>query len=314
MISKLIDCFIELGAEKSALDRCSGFKEVYWTGGSVEADFVKPVREHFNIKWPEIPPLSIETLIENMDEANVIHAVLHGIDMETKPPWKTKTDWKPFKWQCPAEYVKEVMDKYPGRFKGIAGINPFKPREMVLKEIEHYVKDWGFAGIKLIPFAGFTPDNKELLYPIYEKCVDLDAVVIIMSSMIGLPGFRLHCAHPLPIDDVAQDFPELKIDILHGGEGPVWSYEAVAICFHSPNVYMSNPPALPELWTGYARNPDLLRYVADIVPNKIMFGSNYPAAFPIRRAIEAIDSISGLTEEFKSKMFYDNAAKFYGFE
>jgi predicted TIM-barrel fold metal-dependent hydrolase len=315
MIDKVIDCFIELGTERDALDRCPGFKELYWTGDTVEADYnVSGIRKHFKTPWPEIPPLTIETLIENMDEAHIKYAVLHGMDMETKAPWKTKKEWKPYKLLCPADYVKEVMDKYPDRFKGIAGINPFKPREMVLKEIEHYVKDWGFAGIKLIPFAGFTPDNKELLYPIYERCLDLDAVVVIMSSMIGLPHFRLRCAHPLPIDDVAQDFPELKIHILHGGERPVWGYEAVAICFHSPNVYTCTSPSMPDLWTGYARFPDLLRYTAGIIPDKLMFASCYPAAFPIKDAIAALENIPGLTDEFKKKMFYENAARFYGFE
>jgi predicted TIM-barrel fold metal-dependent hydrolase len=315
MIDKVIDCFVELGAEKAALGRCPGFEEMYWKGDLVEADvLVTGLRKHFNTPWPEVAPLTIEHLIENMDEANIKYAVLHGVDMETKPPWKTKKEYKPYRWLCPADYVKEVMDKYPGRFKGIAGINPFKPREVVLKEIDHYVKDWGFAGIKLIPFAGFTPDDKELLYPIYERCTDLDAVVVIMSSMIGIPFFRLRCVQPLPIDDVAQDFPDLKIHILHGGERPVWGYEAVAICFHSINVNTCTSPAQPELWTGYSRFPDMLRYAAEMIPDKLMFASNYPGAFPIKRAIDSLDSIPGLTEEFKRKMFYENAAKFYGFE
>lgn len=315
MRDKVIDVFIELGTEKAALDRCPGFKQQYWEGDTVEADFmVSGIRNYFNTPWPGIPPLSIETLIENMDEANVKYAVLHGIDMETKTPWYTKGEWKPFKWQCPADYVKEVLDKCPDRFKAIAGVNPFKPRNVVLQEIEKYIKDWGFVGIKLIPFAGFLPTDKELLYPIYERCVNLDAIVVIMSSMIGVPGMRGIGAHPLHVDEVAADFPELKIHLLHMGERPLWGRDAVAVCFHAPNVYTCTSPANPQLWTGLAKNPDILRYTADMIPNQLMFASNYPAAFPIRDAIDAIDQISGVTEEFKKKMFYENAARFYGFE
>jgi uncharacterized protein len=315
MPEKVIDCFIELGPEKAALNRCPGFKEMYWSGNTVEADYlVSGIRKDLNAPWPEIPNLTLDHLIENMDEANVKYGVLHGMDMETPPPWKPAKDWKPFKWYCPPEYVKEVMDKYPNRFKGLAGINPFKPRHLVLRDIEHYVKDWGFVGIKLIPFGGFTPDNKELLYPIYEKCAELDARVVIMSSMIGMPGFRLRCVQPLAIDDVAQDFPELKIHILHCGERPVWGYEAIAICFHSPNVYTCTSPAIPQLWTSLAKWPDIYRYTADIIPDKIMFASNYPSAWRIKDAIDAIDKIPGPSAEFKKKMFYENAARFYGFE
>jgi predicted TIM-barrel fold metal-dependent hydrolase len=315
MAGKVIDCFIDLGGEKDALDRCPGFKELYWTGGHVESNIlVKNVRDYFKTPFPQIPPLKIEHLIENMDAANVKYAVLQGMDMETKPPWKTKKEYKPFRIQCPADYVKEVMDKYPGRFKGIAGINPFKPRETVLKEIEHYVKDWGFSGIKLLPFAGFKPDDKELLYPIYELCTDLDAVVVIMSSMIGIPFYRWSYAHPLPIDDVAQDFPDLKIHMLHGGERPVWGWEALAICFHSLNVNMCTSPMVEQLWTSYARFPELLLRAQEMIPDKVMFASDWPSAWPIKLAVDTLDKIPGLTAEFKRKMFYENAAKFYGFE
>ena len=71
---------------------------------------------------------------------------------------------------------------------------------------------------------------------------------------------------------------------------------------------------MPQLWTGYARNPDLLRYAADMIPEKLMFASNYPGAFPIKNAIAALEEIPGLTEEFKYRMFYENAARFYGFD
>ena len=63
-----------------------------------------------------------------------------------------------------------------------------------------------------------------------------------------------------------------------------------------------------------ARNPDLLRYTADIIPDKLMFASNYPSCFAIKAGIEALENTTGLTEEFKKKMFYENAVKFYGFE
>ena len=107
---------------------------------------------------------------------------------------------------------------------------------------------------------------------------------------------------------------ELKIYLLHGGERQVWGYEAVAICFHSPNVFICTSPAWPGLATGYARNPELLRYAAEMIPNQVVFSSCYPAAYPIKESIAAINNIPGLSEEFKEKMFYKNAAKFFKLE
>ena len=50
MPQKVIDCFIELGSEKDALDRCPGFKEIYWTGDCPEAKImIIRFRERFNV-------------------------------------------------------------------------------------------------------------------------------------------------------------------------------------------------------------------------------------------------------------------------
>lgn len=72
MVDRVIDTFVELGAEKAALPRCPGFEEMYWKGKVVEADvLVSGLRKHFKTPWPEIAPLRIEHLIENMDAANI---------------------------------------------------------------------------------------------------------------------------------------------------------------------------------------------------------------------------------------------------
>lgn len=311
----VIDTIIDLGCEIDALDRCEGYKEMCWTGDSPESKYLlKGVREHFNAPWPEIAPLVLDTMIENMDAANVKYGVLHGMHMEPRAPWKTKKPWHPLKYVCPADYVKEVMDKYPGRFKGVAGIDPTLPRRVVLEQIELYVKEWGFSGIKLFPFQGWHTNDKELMYPIYEKCLDLDAVVCIISSQIGFVGARLSTAHPLQIDDIACDFPELKIQVVCGGERKVWHNEVVSICFHCPNVNMDTAPGMPHLWTGYARCQEDLRLVMEMIPDHIMWGSEYPYCFPMSSGIEALENIPWLTEEFRNKLFYENAAKFYGFE
>ena len=313
---KIIDTVIDLGCEIEALDRCPGYREMCWTGDSYESKFIlKGLRDHFDTPWPEIAPLTTDFMIQCMDEANVEFAVLHGMYMDAKAPWYTKknTSWKPLKYVCPPEYVKEVRDRYPKRFKAVAGINPLEPRHILLDKIKMYIEEWGFAGIKLFPFGGWYPSDKELLYPVYELCTDLDAVVCITSSQIGFYGTRLRPAHVLQIDDIAQDFPDMKIQIVCGGERTMWHNEAVAICMHSRNVNMDTAPATPTLPTGYAKVPSDLLYAQDLASDHIMWGSEFPYSFPLQEAIDALENTEGLTEEFKNKLFYENAKKFYGF-
>ncbi len=311
---KVIDTAIDLGCEIDALDKCPGFREMCWTGDSPESKLLmNGVRSHFNAPWPEIAPLKTEMIIEYMDEANVEFGVLHGIYFEAKAPWKTKGPWSPLKYHCPAEYVKEVMDRWPYRFKGLAPINPLLPRKVVLDQIEKYIKGWGMAGIKLFPFGGWRTDDKDLMYPIYEKCLDLDAVVSITSSQIGFRGTRLIGAYPKQIDEIACDFPELKIQIMCGGERNVWGGDAVSIAFHCPNVNIDTAPGMPELWTGYAKQPQELCLVQEMIPDQIMWSSEFPYCFPMTAGIDALENLPGLTEEFKNKLFYENAKRFYNF-
>ena len=93
----------------------------------------------------------------------------------------------------------------------------------------------------------------------------------------------------------------------------MWHNEAVAICMHSRNVNMDTCPAAPNLPTGYANVHEDLLYAQNLVPDHVMWGSEYPYCFPMTAGIDALENIPGLTEEFKNKLFYENAKEFYGF-
>ena len=183
-----------------------------------------------------------------------------------------------------------------------------------MDDIKKYILDWGFSGIKLMPLAGYYPSDPELMYPIYKLCVDLDAIVCINSSHSCWHKARLLKETPLQIDEIAQDFPDLKIHILCGGERRWRHLDAIGVCLNSRNVCLDTSPALPELWTSYINVPDEFRLAATMIPDNMMYASEYPYCFPITRGVDGIDSIEGVSEEFKNKLFYENAKRFYGFE
>ena len=311
---KVIDVSINLGYELAAVGRCQGYQE-YMSSELAEATLMmNGIREKYNTPWPQPIPLTLDDLIETMDEANVVQGVITGMDYRSKAPWYTKKPYKPMRLYCPSDYVKEVIDKYPKRFKGLAGIDPMRPREDVLDEIKRCMEEWGFAGIKLMPLAGYYPSDKELLYPIYERCVDLDAVVCIESSHTCWYKSRVYSQTPLQIGEIAQDFPELRLHILCGGERTWRHNDAMAVCMNCPNVNMDTSPSLPELWTSYHNCPEEFKMAATLVPDHLMFASEYPLCYPISRGIEGLESIEGVSEEFLNKVFYENAKKFYRLE
>jgi predicted TIM-barrel fold metal-dependent hydrolase len=63
------------------------------------------------------------------------------------------------------ECVKEVfLDRCPGRFVGIPGINPKGSPEQKLETL-HTARQWGFKGVKIhTPTAGY-PNDWERCYP-----------------------------------------------------------------------------------------------------------------------------------------------------
>ena len=58
----------------------------------------------------------------------------------------------------------------------------------------------------------------------------------IGAGMRGGGGLRLKYGHPMPIDDVAVDFPDMPIIMAHPSFP--WQDEAISICLHKPEVYI----------------------------------------------------------------------------
>jgi len=76
---------------------------------------------------------------------------------------------------------------------------------------------------------------------------------------------------PLYYDDVAVDFPTLKLILLHYGIGG-WHNQAMSLAFRHPNVYIDLSGASPNIIP-----PEV--YMAANTPfyqDKILFGTDYP--------------------------------------
>jgi ferredoxin len=77
------------------------------------------------------------------------------------------------------------------------------------------------------------------------------------------------------VDDVAVDFPELKIVLAHPSFP--WQDEALAVAVHKPQVYIDlsgwSPKYFPEI---------LIQYTNTRLKTKMLFGSDFPLITPDR--------------------------------
>ncbi len=229
---------------------------------------------------------SPENLLKDMDETGIQKAVLLAVNAETTMQHKV-----------PNEFVLKAVDEYPERFIGFCGVDPYDKN--CVHEIETFYKK-GMKGLKLIPVFHFLYPNDEKYIPIYEKACELGLPILFHAGVDFALRTRIKYSNPIFFDDVAVDFPDLKIIIAHFGWP--WINETIAIALKNENVQIDisslGKDVLHRLpWTL------LEKYLSD----RILFGSDFPV-FSCKRAVENVTSLP-VSKDTKEKIFYNNAKK-----
>ncbi len=204
------------------------------------------------------------------------------------------------------EYVAEMVRRFPETFIGFAGVDPWKGKAAI-EELERAVKELGLRGAKFQQAAQAFFPNDRRFYPLWEKCVELKIPILFHCGTTGLGagmpgglGIKLKYVDPLPIDEVAADFPELTIICAH----PAWPWTdmAIAMAIHKANVYVDLSGWSPKYFP-----PQLTRDINSRLQNKALFGTDYPFIKPERwlRDFEQLE----LKPEVRQKILLENAKK-----
>jgi uncharacterized protein len=202
------------------------------------------------------------------------------------------------------DFVTELCSHAPGRLLPCGAVDPIYSADLV-RDVEKLIYHWKIKLIKVHgPHALFGPDDylrdKPDLAKVYALAEKEGVPVMFHTGTSIFPGARIKYGHPLAIDDVAVDFPKLKIIMAHGGR-PLWMAEAFFLMRRHPNVYMDISGIPPKL---------LLQYFPRIeeIANKTLYGSDWPSpGIPgMRVNAEGIIALP-LSEGSKRKILYDNA-------
>jgi predicted TIM-barrel fold metal-dependent hydrolase len=196
------------------------------------------------------------------------------------------------------EDVSQFCSQSP-RLIPFASIDP-NTSENPVDELEELVRNQGFKGLKLYPtYQQFYP-NESKIYPLYAKAQELDIPVLLHIGSSIFTGSRLKYGDPLYLDDVAVDFPELKILQAHSGR-PFWYQKALTLARIHKNVYMEVSGLPPQNLLTYF--PELER-----IAHKVVYGSDWPSVATIKENIIALEGLS-LSEEAKQMIMGQNAAR-----
>ena len=170
----------------------------------------------------------------------------------------------------------------------------------------------GELGIRMLklhpPHQLFSPNDyltgNRALAEIYAAAQETGTPVMFHTGTSIFPAARNRFADPMPIDDVAVDFPDLKIVLAHSGR-PLHCDTAFFLARRHPNVHLEISGIPPASLLGYLPR---LAEVAD----KTLWGTDWPSPgvrSPARNA-EAFRSLA-LPPAAKDSILRGNAEKLF---
>jgi predicted TIM-barrel fold metal-dependent hydrolase len=189
-----------------------------------------------------------------------------------------------------------------------ASVDPHRGK-LAVRQI-HELIEAGARGFKFHPNTqAFWPNDRDH-YPLYQPIADAGLIALFHSGTTGIGagmpgggGVRLKYSNPMCVDDVAADFPGLKIILAHPSFP--WQDEALAVAVHKPNVYIDLSGWSPKYF------PDnLIRYTNSQLKHKMLFGSDFPLITPDRW----LDDFAKLPikDEVRPLVLKENAARLLG--
>ncbi|MFI7616562.1 amidohydrolase family protein [Nonomuraea terrae] len=207
------------------------------------------------------------------------------------------------------EEIAESCAEHADVLIPFASVDPWKGRAGV-REAVRLVSEYGVRGFKFHPsIQGFSPDDR-MAYPLYEAIEELGAVALFHTGQTGIgagvpggAGIRLKHSNPMLVDDVAADFPDLKIILAHPSFP--WQDEALAVAVHKPTVHIDLSGWSPRYFP-----PQLVRYANSLLKEKVLFGSDYPVISPDRWLAD-FDRLD-IKPEVRPKILKDNAVRLLG--
>jgi len=190
-----------------------------------------------------------------------------------------------------------------------ASLDPNRGADAV-REARRLVAGGLIRGLKLHPpLQQFFP-NDRIAYPLYEVFAEARLPVLFHTGHSGIGtgmraggGIRLKYGHPMPIDDVAVDFPDLPIIMAHPSFP--WQDEAISVCLHKSQVYIDLSGWSPKYFS-----PTLIQYANTLLKTKVLFGSDYPLLTPDRWLAD-FEKI-GIKDDVRPLILRENAMRLFG--
>lgn len=272
--------------------------------------------------------LEPQDIQKSADPANILRAMdRFGVDMVCLlPESMMDTTGYTSRW-CTNGDMAKVVESCPDRFLYQPNVSPIKYKGLknTLWELEYWVKEKGAKIFKFYPPED-TYINDPDLWPFYQKAEELGIVLDIHTGFCWVPPGKSKHALPILLDDVARDFPELKIVAFHMGYP--YCDDLNMIAMGHPNVYPCLSLLVPWALTQprkFARIiGEALRWVG---PDRIIWGCDYAGfgaqigaavaglrSFQIPEDMQKDYGYPAITDDDRRKIFGQNLGRLLGID
>ncbi len=209
--------------------------------------------------------------------------------------------------------VTRVLDLVGDRpeFYIVEGMSLAGGAPLDLAATEQRLRDGKVIGLKLYPGYEHWYPTDRVCVPIYDLAAKYDVPVMFHTGDTFTKAGKLKYSHPLHLDDVAVDHPDLKIVICHLGNP--WFRDTAELVYKNDNVradisglILGNFEARFERWLA-DQVRDLILYAGD--PEDLLFGTDWPLVDmrAYLRFVRALD----LEEEDFERLTWKNAREWF---
>ncbi len=193
----------------------------------------------------------------------------------------------------------------------IAGISYLNFHLNYLVELRDYLKEGSVKGLKLYPgYEPFYP-NDEILYPAYELAEEFNVPVMIHTGDTYTPKGKIKYSHPIHIDDVAVDFPNVNFVICHLGNP--WIRDTMEVVYKNKNVYTDISGLVlgnfSDRFEVYMRKQLQEMILYGVNPGSVLYGTDWPIS-SMETYLKFMDELKIPGNE-KEKIFWENTARIF---
>lgn len=250
---------------------------------------------------PSFLEQSLDLFWKEMEEAGIERTVALGRNSPVSPWSRPDTPAEERQNGVLAnDHIADLASKHPDKIIGVGGIDVSDELHNSLDETRRCIQELGFKAIHIEPartrYEALYNDRR--IYPLYELCQELDVPVVLMTG--PMYGKNIRFDHPADIQDVARDFPDLKLVAGHGCYP--WVTQIIGVALKHPNVHLC-----PDAYMFLPGGEQYVQAANGFLQDQLLFGTAYPYR-PLKETVDDYMAL-GFREETLEKTLSGNAIR-----